>query len=121
MPGTEGSDPSAGELSRRLREVLTQFESLVRTIEERYVRKDILELYKEGENSRIAGLQSAIEGIKNSFENSLLNKCDKNDCVQLDKRVASLEEWNKWLVRIIIAFVVAGVLAAAFASGGSVK
>lgn len=111
-PPDEG--PSLGELSRQVRDVFARFEGLARRLEDgQFVRTDLYILYRESVNGALAILQERMK----AFES---NKIDKADLDVLEKRIAQLEDDKKWLVRLVLGFIVLGVLGAVFAiSGGS--
>lgn len=107
-----------GELSRQVREVLVRLEGLIKQVEERYVRKDLLDLYKESINSTINSLQSSLQQSVNGVSSDLSDKADRNDMRALEKRVNELEDNNKWLFRLVIGFIILAVLGFVFANGG---
>ena len=111
-PPDEG--PSLGELSRQVRDVFARFEGLARRLEDgQFVRTDLYVVYRESVTQALALLQERMK----FFE---ANKIDKSDLDVLEKRIAQLEDDKKWLVRLVLGFIVLGVLGAVFAiSGGA--
>ena len=126
MAGPSG-DLTPGELSRRVQELLLQFEALLRKVEDRYVQKETLELIREGINIAIQGLQEADKGLERSKVNQndfaglktqVDNKVDKAELAAVKSDVDDMKDTLKWIFRIVGAFVVTAVLAAAFTAGG---
>lgn len=118
MPDNNG-EITPGELARRVGEVLSRLQGLVDLVENRYVRKDILELYKETINQSLLQVQQAL-GTKADASglSGIDKKADKTVVDNLEKRVASLEDNNKWLVRLVGALIVGAIFAAVFTAGG---
>lgn len=111
MPPGDSGDITPGELGRRMQDVLTRFGSLVETIETRYVRKDLLDLYKEGIASQIAGYKAALDALEKSAVDKDTYVAEK---AALEKRVSELEDSNKWLFRLVVGFIILAVLGAVF-------
>jgi chaperonin cofactor prefoldin len=117
------SDITPGELARRMNDVLTQFSNLVEQVENRYVRKDLLELYKQGID---AALQSANQSLNNKADKSAVDqlalgvgeKVNKADFEAVRSDVAELKDTNKWLFRLVIGIIVTAVLGTVIALGG---
>lgn len=110
------SDITPGELARRMNDVLLQFSNLVDQVENRYVRKDLLELYKQGIDS---ALQSANQSLNNKADKSaveqlslsLNDKVSKADFEAVRSDVAELKDTNKWLFRLVLGIVITAVVA----------
>ena len=124
-------DLTPGELSRRVQELLLQFESLLRKVEERYVQKETLELIREGINTAILGLQRSYEaldrtkadqseflGLKSNVDALALSKADESELKAIKDDVDELKDHNKWLFRLVGSFVILAILGAVFAAGG---
>jgi hypothetical protein len=115
---------SVAELARSLRDVFTRLEGLARRLEDgQFVRTDLYNLYRESVNQALAALQAAqavLERDKadkshvNSVAESVKTKADTSSFSGLEARVAQLEDDKKWLVRLIIGFIILGVLGAVF-------
>jgi hypothetical protein len=106
-----------GELARRVGDALRQLEVLVKRVEDQYVRKEVLELYKETIDQAVQMQKDRVTGVRED----LTKKLDKDDLLPLERRVAELEDTYKWAVRIVLLFVITGVLGAVFVAGGGMK
>ena len=137
MPTGDNGEVTPGELVRRVNDVLARLEKLVQMIEERYVRKDILELYQRGIDLQVAQIESSVKqkadagglaGIDKKADLTVVqglveqvrDKAEEAYVKTLEARIASLEGWNVWLTRIIGSFLVLGILGAVFVVGGGV-
>ena len=117
------SDITPGELARRMQDVLMQFSNLVDQVENRYVRKDLLDLYKQGID---AALQSANQSLNNKADKSsvdqlslgISDKVSKADFDAVKSDVAELKDTNKWLFRLVIGIIITAVLGAVIAADG---
>lgn len=139
---TDG-DLTPGELSRRVQELLLQFEALLRKIEDRYVQKETLELIREGLNNAITGLRETdtsldrskagvtdVSNLKSTVDEkatrlevenlrALVNeKASSADLKAVSDDVDELKGHNTWLFRVIGMFIVLAILGAVFAAGG---
>ena len=102
---------SLGELSRRLSEVFVRFETLAGRLEAgQFVRTDLYVLYKENVNTQLKALQDRVASVESA-------KADKT----LEQRVANLEDTNRWLMRLVIGFIILAVLGAVFAAAGGLQ
>lgn len=126
---------SVGELSRRLTDVFTRFEGLARRLEEgQFVRTELYIVYREQVNTALAELQArvthleqdkaskgALAAVESRVKDLDDDKVDKITHNSLESRVVQLEDDKKWLVRLVIGFIILGVLGAVYAaaSGGS--
>ena len=109
MSDSEGI--SVGELARQVRDVLTRLEGLAIRLETQFVRTDIFALYKENVNTALMGAQEKIKTHDDS-------KVDRSAFSALETRVSQLEDERKWLIRLVIGFIILGVLGAVFAASG---
>lgn len=66
------ADPSSAELMRRLDEVVTELRRLADTLEEGYVRKDVLEAMNNATSIQITGLED-----ENRQTNKRLDKIEE--------------------------------------------
>lgn len=99
-----------GELARQVRDVFSRIEGIAQRLESgQFVRTDLYNLYKESIDARIGQLLASIALLTS-------NKADDLVVKALEARVAQLEDDKKWLVRLVLTFVVLAVLAAAFAA-----
>lgn len=105
-------DPiSVGELSRQLRDVLVRFEGLTRRMDDQYVRRDSLELVQ-------ANLMLAMNQIRDRLLVLEKESIDDKDFAALNERLKQQEDNARWLVRLVIGFVILGILGALFAISG---
>ena len=120
-------DLTPGELSRRVQELLLQFEALLHKVEDRYVQKENLELIREGINTAILGLQQSYQAIDRSkvdqsellgLKSVIETKADKGELQAIKDDVDELKDHNKWLFRVIGSFIILAILGAVFAAGG---
>lgn len=117
------SDITPGELARRMNDVLLQFSNLVDQVENRYVRKDLLELYKQGIDS---SLQSANQALNNKADKaaveqlslSLNDKIGRADFDAVRSDVAELKDTNKWLFRLVLGIIITAVVGTVLVVGG---
>lgn len=119
MPnGDEGI--GIGELSRQVRDVLVRFEGLAARLENQFVRADNFAYYRQLVDAAIAALQETVKRLATSEQvKNLASDVDqmatKDYVERLEKRVGDLEDDKKWLVRLVLGFIVLGVLGAVFA------
>ena len=123
---TEGADVAeeqgigVGELSRQVRDVLVRMEGLAARLESQFIRTDNFALYKQLVDTAISQLQQAVAKLPPAEVVTQLSK-DMEDTVSkgthaaLVKRVEDLEDDKKWLIRLVLGFIVLGVLGAVFA------
>lgn len=103
-----------------VRDVLVRFEGLVTRLETQFVRTDVFDYYKQLVETDIKRLNIAADRAadKEKFreiEVDMEKKVSKGELTALEKRILNLEDDKKWLVRVVISFIVVGVLTAIFA------
>ena len=113
-----------GELSRQVRDVLVRFEGLATRLETQFVRSDNFLLYKQLVDTAIANLQQRgsesasseqVNNLREDVESLTTGKASKSDVTNLERRIDALEDDKKWLVRLVVGFIILGVLGAVFA------
>ena len=109
MPDNEGV--GIGELSRQVRDVLSRFEGLVARLETQFVRQDNFAYYRQLVDQAIRQLQETSRELADSIKQLPTEAKLKS----LEERVAELEDDKKWLTRLVLGFIVLGVIGAAFA------
>lgn len=109
---------SSAELARRMGDVLRQFENLVKQVEDRYVRRDVVELWEKG-------IELQVQQVKEN----LGTKANKSDLPDMSKYVGidafnallqdvkEIKDNGTWLWRIVIGAIVLGVLGAVITFG----
>lgn len=121
-PDLNGVTP--GELGRLVRDVLVRFEGLAARLETQFVRTDNFDLYKQLVDNAIKQLQTAVStAADKAVVNDRLRDLDveldkrssKSQVDDLAKRVGELEDDKKWLVRVVVLFVITMVLTGAVA------
>lgn len=109
---TEGDGIGLGELARQVRDVFVKLEGLATRLESgQFVRSDVFALYRENVNQALAGIQEKIKALAE-------DKVEKSDLRALEARVAALEDERKWLIRLVLGFIVLGILGAIFVASG---
>lgn len=100
-------------------DVLRQFENLVRQVEDRYVRRDVVELYQKGIDLQIASINQSLGNKANKTDlpdmAGYVTK-DKYDALKQD--VEEMKSNATWLWRLVLGIIIAGVLAAVIQYGG---
>lgn len=119
MPTTD-EGPGVAELARQVQAVLNRFESLSSQLEHTFVRRDLYEMYKafiDGKLNELAIKSDRVPSLEKiqSLENELKDAADRQVVQNLTTRVEALEDDKKWLTRLVIGFIVLGVLGAIFA------
>lgn len=116
----DGGEYGTGELSRQIRDVLSRFGDLATRLETQFLRSEVFVLYQRLVDKAIHDLEEAnrtkasAERMENVIE-QVRKKVDSDSFKALETRVADLEDDKKWLVRLVVGFIVFGVLAAVFA------
>lgn len=104
-------DISVGELSRRLAEVLVRLDGIARRLEEgQFVRTDLYLEYRRGINRDLEHINSRLQGVETGKLGG-----------SAEERIKKLEDSNTWLVRLVLGFVILGVLGAVFTVAGGFK
>lgn len=120
MPTTD-EGPGVAELARQLQGVLQRFESLSSQLEHTFVRRDIYDMYKAFIDQKLSEIVTKADKLAsmdkiNTIETDLKELADKQTVQSLTSRVEALEDDKKWLTRLVIGFIVLGVLGAVFAA-----
>lgn len=103
-----------GELSRQVRDVFARFEGLAHRLEDgQFVRTDIFILYKENLSHLITSLQEKTRALSDE-------KADKDTLAGLSERITQLEDDKKWLIRLVIGFVILAILGLLVAANGGI-
>lgn len=112
---SEEQYPGIAELARQVRDVLVRFETLGARLETQFVRADIFQLWLQSFQQDLKDLTATKEK-----EHKELAERDKSERDHLTKRVSDLEDNIKWVVRLVIGFILLGILGAAltFTKGG---
>lgn len=100
---------STGELSRRVSDVLVRFQGIVSQLETQFVRRELFEIYRETMHQTHKSLADKIAGLD-------ADKAEKTTIDALESRLGQLEDDKKWLIRVVGAFIILGVLALLFAA-----
>lgn len=109
---TEGDGIGLGELARQVRDVFVKLEGLATRLESgQFVRSDVFALYRENVNQALAGVQDKIKVLSE-------DKADKAEVTStfrsMEARIAALEDERKWLTRLVLGFIILGILGAIF-------
>lgn len=104
---TTGQDqhPGLAELARQVRDVLNRFEGLASKFEATFLTKEIFKLYSDG-------VERELEHFSQALTKAATAEKEHND--QLERRIAALESSVTWVVRLVIAAVIAALLAGIF-------
>lgn len=95
---------SVGELARTVTTVAARIEGVVTRLESgQFVRADIFELAQKGQDQTNTHLDGRIKDLDKS-------KVGTESFVQLQSRVQKLEDTNTWLTRLVLGFIVLGIL-----------
>lgn len=119
MPPQGPEEVGIGELSRQVQQVLLRFEGLATRLETQFVRTETYEMYKLLVDQAIRTLQettknlASLESTKNLRE-EVDKKASKGQLEGLEQRVDELEDDRKWLIRLVLGFIILGILGAVF-------
>ena len=106
------SDISVGELARQLRDAFGRLEGVTRRLEDgQFVRSDLFERVEDNFKLRIDTLDKEIKALDNE-------KADNSQVKALETRVTELEGDKTWLVRLVLGFIILGVLGAIYVAVG---
>lgn len=110
MPPPE-TDYTLRELARLTQEAMVRMEKLATRLESgQFISAEVFRLTMETLNNRIDVLKDAVE-----------TRADESEVLHLKTEVESLKSDRLWLVRLLVAFIVMAILAAAFAASGGIS
>jgi hypothetical protein len=123
MPPQGDDGVGVGELSRQVQQVLLRFESLATRLETQFVNKESYSIYQLLVDQEIKTLQDTTKQLAtaetaNSLKSEVEGKASNGALKGLEQRVSELEDDRKWLVRLLIGFIVLGVLSAIYVAAG---
>lgn len=107
---TPPGDISVAELSRQVRDVLLRFQGLADRLDTTYATKETFMLYQELVNQALAGLQDKYASLER-------DKTEKTFSDGIERRLAAIEDNQKWLTRLVLALVVTAIVAGVLVSG----
>lgn len=112
-----------GELSRQVQQVLLRFESLATRLETQFVNKESYSIYQQLVDQAMKTLQDTTKQLAtaetaNSLKAEVEGKASMGALKGIEQRVSELEDDRKWLVRLIIGFIILGVLGAIYVAAG---
>lgn len=119
---------SVGELSRQVRDVLLRFQTLAERLDQSYMSKEVFDLWQRLINGEIAQLQikltEAIETAKRKADADdlttlKLEKANTAEVSGIDNRVKSLEDNQKWVVRLVLSLIIVAVITGVLITSGS--
>lgn len=119
--------PSVGELSRQVREVLLRFQSLAERLDHSYMSKEVFDLWQrliDGKVLQVGEKCSETLSIadKKADQDDLLSlkaeKANASELNALNERVKSLEDNQKWVVRLVLGLILVAVVSAVLVTSG---
>lgn len=123
-----GDDPiGIGELSRQVRDVLLRFQTLAERLDQSYMSKEVFDLWQRLVNGEMSQLQTklteAIETAKkkadaDDYAALRLEKANLHDVTSIDNRVKSLEDNQKWVVRLVLGLILVAIVSAVLVTSG---
>lgn len=118
-PQGEADGVGVGELSRQVQQTLLRFEGLAARLETQFVRVETYEMYKQLVDQAIKSLQdttktlATAETTKN-LRDEVERRASIGQVESLEQRLEQLEDDRKWMVRLIMSFIILSVLGAVF-------
>lgn len=119
--------PSVGELSRQVREVLLRFQSLAERLDQSYMSKEVFDLWQRLIDGRVKSVGEkcnetlGVAQKKADQEDLVALKQDKANVSELNalnERVKSLEDNQKWVVRLVLGLILVAVVSAVLVTSG---
>ena len=103
--------------------MLLRFERLATRLETQFVNKESYSIYQKLVDQEIKTLQDTTKQLAtaetaNSLKSEVEGKASNGALKGLEQRVSELEDDRKWLVRLVIGFIVLGVLGAIYVASG---
>lgn len=105
-------DISIAELARQVREVLGRFQSLADRLDTSYVTKELFDLYQRS-------VDKTTTDLENDCQNLERDKAEVLAFNDLARRVANIEDNQKWIVRLFLGLIVVAVISTVLVAGGS--
>jgi predicted nuclease of restriction endonuclease-like RecB superfamily len=105
-------DISIAELARQVREVLGRFQSLADRLDTSYVTKEVFDLYQRGVDKTVGELEKDAANLER-------DKAEVLAFNDLARRVANIEDNQKWMVRLILGLIVVAIVGTVLITGGS--
>lgn len=108
-----------GELSRQVQQVLIRFEGLAARLESQFIRKETYDLRGQLVDQAISQLQEKTSSLATAetartLREEVDKKASKGQVEGLEQRVTELEDDRKWLIRLVLGFIVLSILGAIF-------
>lgn len=118
-PPHEEDGVGIGELSRQVQQVLIRFEGLAARLETQFIRKETYDMYKQLVDQAISQLQDTVKSLASAetarnLREEVDKKASKGQVEGLEQRVVELEDDRKWLIRLVLGFIVLSILGAIF-------
>lgn len=106
-------DVTIRELARQVSEIFERFTDLAKRLESgQFVRTDIYNLQQEAVRLALNALETRAKALEDT-------RVAKGELEGLRSEVNELKDDKKWLVRLVLAFVVLGILGAVFVTRGA--
>lgn len=122
--------PSVGELSRQVREVLLRFQSLAERLDQSYMSKEVFDLWQRLIDGKVKGVREqcsdtlAVAKGKADVDDVQALKTEKanqSELNALNERVKSLEDNQKWVVRLVLGLILVAVVSAVLVTSGGAR
>ena len=111
-PPPPDENMTVGELARAVRDAFVRMEGIARRLEDgQFVRTDLYNLAQQNLQQLISDLVRRISAVET-------DKVSKTEFQNLQQEVNDLKDDKKWLVRLILGFIVLAILGAVFAASG---